>query len=303
MKLIDNGREYVYTMLSGEKRPLEYGSLLIRLGAVLKNIMIEQLYLSVKKGTDYIFDTELSEDFFIKANITGVMDKRFLDIFFEEDASAQREIIIGVIKEEVTRGGYSNGYDVISNIQISDIFEKILLGEKVESQYIFELLGLGKLVYTPILNNKKKIVEEIELTTLGQLITMEVKNVYNKKNPDLIYKRCIICGNLFATYNHRGNQEKLCDYNYSTGLCKKIRQKELDENRDPYIEVDNKIVRRMYKKKDYINADIEEMYMWQEEYLKAMNPEKNNLSLADYEKKADSTWNGIRKKINKENKK
>ncbi len=310
MKIIDNGKEYVYTTLSGEKKVLEYGSLLIRMGAFLKNTNFHALYLASKKP-EYKpgqIDNKTA-NVFIEAMIKSTLanssrenDRRMLEILYDEEATPQRELITEVVKHEALMAEYQNGYEIIHDKMISEEFENILMGETVDNSLVKKLLSLGEITYTAVYNGAT-VDREIELTSIGQIISLEVENVVSRKNPDVIYRRCIECGNIFVTCGHAGNQDKLCNYKYTTGLCKKIRQKRLNENRNPYIEIDNRIFGVMYKKKDYIESELEEMHSWQEEYLKEMDPVKSSMSIEDYDKKARSTWTTIRKRINKENKK
>ena len=306
MKIIDNGKEYIYMMLSGEKRRLAYGSILIRMGAFLKNASIDTLYSWAKNHVNVIFETDTNVDFFAKAMIVGglsdgsIENTRIRDILLEDDAAPQRELITEVVKVETLGRKNGSGYDVVSEKTISEDFEKILLGEKVKKEIICKLLALDEISYTPIYVDGV-IVREIHLSSLGQIISMEVENVISRKNPDIIYRRCIHCGNIFVTCGHAGNQDQLCSYKYSTGGCKRERQKYLDSNRDPYTITDRRIYGRMYKRKDEVDTDNEVakavMKSWQEEYRSIMNPLKNILSADEYEKKANMVWKSILKRL------
>lgn len=305
MKIIDNGKEYIYTTPSGERETLEYGSILIRMGAILKNVNIEDLYKKAKR-VKRNFDTDTSKDFFVRAMIfdgvqrnSGSDGMRLLDIFYDEEASPQRELIIDVIEQEIITGKYKNGYEVISDKKIPVIFEKILMGEKVKEALVQKLLNLGEITYSATYNNNI-VVKGIELKTLGQIISLEVENVISRKNPDVIYRRCIQCGNIFVTCGHAGNQDKLCSYNYSSGLCKKKRQAELNEKRDRYYVIDRKIYGCMYKRKDKVSdvRSIDELHLWQNEYQKKMKPYKDKISEDEYWDKAKATWKSMLGKIN-----
>lgn len=209
MKIIDNGKEYVYTTLSGEKKVLEYGSLLIRMGAFLKNTNFHALYLSSKKP-EYKpgqIDNKTA-NVFIEAMIKSTLanssrenDRRMLEILYDEEATPQRELITEVVKHEVLMAEYQNGYEIIHDKMISEEFENILMGETVDNSLVKKLLSLGEITYTAVYNGAT-VDREIELTSIGQIISLEVENVVSRKNPDVIYRRCIECGNIFVTCGH-----------------------------------------------------------------------------------------------------
>ena len=306
MKIIDNGKEYIYMTLSGEEKHLEYGSILIRMGAFLKNTNFHALYLGTKKPEYRPGQVDdRTANIFIEAMIKSTLanssrenDKRMLEILYDEEATPQRELITEVVKHELMMAEYQNGYEIIHDKKISEEFEKILMGE-LDTDIINKLLGLGKITYTSTYDGVS-VVREIELTSIGQIISLEIENIVSRKNPDVIYRRCIQCGNIFVTCGHAGNQDRLCNYKYKSGLCKERRQKELNAKRDPCEVIDNRIFGSMYKRKDRPKdeRDIEEFRSWKKEYLAFMDPYKHSINDEEYDELATKTWKTILKRIN-----
>lgn len=308
MKITDTGEEYIYKTKSGEEKHFDYGSILIRMGAFLKNTNIHSLYFGAARKHPRSLDDKMASSLIegvirstLKPPFLKETDKKY-EILYEKDAIAQREILTEVVKQETLMGGLIDGYEVIRDKNISYEFEKILLNEPVDEKLINKLLSLGKLSYSGIYVNNR-IIREIELGSLGQIISMEVENLLTRKNPQIQYKRCIQCGYVFLTRRKAGNQPQLCNYNYSSGCCKKMRQRVVDENRNPYKAIDRKIFDSMRQKADNNmgrNTDIKstDKYAWRDEYLKEMEPLQNKIDVVDYEKKAREKWKLILNRIN-----
>ena len=295
MIITDTGENYIYEMKSGELKELEYGSILIRLGAVIHNSNMHAILNWGRNKRRWNVDEKMA-DTLISGFVKSTLSKEY-EFLFDEDAVAQREIILEVMKNEAIMGEYDNAYEIINEKDLTDDIERILLGEQVDIDLINKLLSMGEIKYLGTYMDGV-IVKSIELKTLGQLIAMEIENITIRKNPKIVFRRCMQCGRVFLTYRKAGNQNKLCDYKYSTGLCKKKRQKIVDDNRDPYEKIDLSIFEKMRKKESYNDVREGGITPWKEEYLNVMDPLKHTTDIEKYDSIARKTWKGILKKIN-----
>ncbi len=254
--------------------------------------------------------TYKTADILVKPLITSVLHytedkRRLLEIFQDPNAIGEREIITEAITIEMVKNDEQNRLAIFDDEALTEDFEKILINDPdnlLSEERVNELLNIGTIRYKSEIKDNK-VVKRMEIDSISQIIALEIENIISKRNPDIVYRRCKYCKNIFIANRHAGNQDMLCSYNYSDGLCKKLRQKSLDDGKSGYEKVDKKIDETMRKKQHSEGYELSEYHIWRKEFMSFVDPLKNVVPLNEYEGMAKKKWTELRKRINEKKKK
>ena len=327
--LIDDGEKYIWKYDSnGEEYTFQYGNLLIKM-AYIGTGNLREVYRDIigrKKFEEIGAKADLSaaSDAYIKLDkeLDEMLKKMHLGdgISGEDGFSFNIPLdvseIINIYEMEffesvmwVELAQIMNG-DIAVNKPMeklipqflfdkaleSDI-EKILLGEDISAERMNEFLMMDMLCYVSQYLNGN-LCKIYVISSLSQLLALEIMKVQENKNDKYKYTKCPICGRIFVQKVGTGNIRKYCEYPYSKGLCKIEGQKKIDAARSDIEKYRIRVLDRINKFGQRHSAKHNEIYNWKDEFEDFhQSLIERNVSTDEYLSNVEDWYNSKKKTI------
>lgn len=295
--LFDNGEEYVWQ--DGEDGNLyifQYGTFLIKMAyigvgnlrEVYRDIIGRKLFEKIGDKADL----STASDAYMK--LDKELDKMLKEIHFGDEISVEDgfsfnipqdisemicieerkffEFLMWIELAQIRNGDIAVDKPTeklipqfLSDKALESDIEKILLGEDISVDRINEFLMIDMLRYVPQYFDGN-LCKAYVISSLSQLLALEIMKVQENKNGKYKYTRCPICGRIFAQKIGTGNIRKYCEYPYSKGLCAIEGQKRIDADRSDIEKYYLKVKCRIRKFEERHSAMHNEIYIWKDEF-------------------------------------
>lgn len=325
--LFDNDEEFVWRDdRDGELHTFQYGTFLIKMayiGAgnlreVYRDIIGRKLFEKIGDKADL----STASDAYIKLDTE--LDKMLKEIHFGDEISVEDgfsfnipqdvsemiyieerhffESVMWIELAQIMNGDIAVDEPVeklipqfLSDKMLESDIEKILLGEDISVERMNEFLMMDMLCYVPQYLDGD-LCKAYMISSLSQLLVLEIMKVQENKNGKYKYTKCPICGRIFAQKVGTGNIRKYCEYPYSKGLCKIEGQKRIDAGRSD-IEIHYKKMQdRIRKFEERHAAKHDKIYKWKDEFEDFhQDLIEQNVSSDEYISKTN-TWYDNKKK-------
>lgn len=203
------------------------------------------------------FYLQISDDFYsdVDADVVCMM------------SSEEEELIFNIIVSDVVTTIEENKTDYLPSFlldkKLKEDIEKLLDNKINSPEKLNEYLLLDKVECVSQFFKEKdgdtpELISAYHITSLAQLLIIEMLNVIKHRNEKVKYTHCKQCGRFFVQSKSRGRDMEYCSYQYEDGMCQKKAILESKHNISDIEKQCNKILERIRKAPERLQKTSEQ---------------------------------------------